>query len=339
MACFDRVSLVWVEGFCFGEGFYEIYCICEAVNQEGMLMGEGSRLPLVIGHDFAGVVSAVGDAVKGFVIGERVFGFTLGAAAAAEFIRLHSGVKYTLAKIPDTMSFVEAASFPTIALTVIESLRHAEAELGGPGSLQGKTVLVPAGLSGVGSLAVQALKTIYSAKKVITTVSPSKLPLIPSLLGSGVVDQVVDYTKGPAHVIEAIGKGTVDLMLDTAFMGMSYLPLLKPGSGMLLTITGKSGKILKEDWPEIGWWLMVAVNVLDGWYKWRAGRWDVKYDNVFVKPNEADLETLVGWVVEGKVRPVIGKVVGWEDLEGVRALCQLIYDRKGGVGKYVIDLK
>jgi hypothetical protein len=51
------------------------------------------------------------------------------------------------------------------------------------------------------------------------------------------------------------------------------------------------------------------------------------------------LETLVGWLVEGKVRPVIGRVVGWEDLEGVRTLCQFIYDRKGGVGKYVIDLE
>jgi NADPH:quinone reductase-like Zn-dependent oxidoreductase len=300
---------------------------------------EGSRLPLIIGHDFAGVVSATGSGVRDFKTGDRVFGFTLGAATAAEFLRLHSGVKYTLAKIPDAMSFVEAASFPTVALTVIESLRRAEAELGGPGSLKDKTILVPAGLCGVGSLAVQALKGIYSAKKVITTVSRSKIPLIPELLGTGVVDQVVDYTLGPAHVIEAIGKGTVDMVLDTAFMAMSYLPLLKPGTGMLLTITGKSGKILKGDWPEIGWWLVVAVDMLDWWYRWRAGRWNVKYDNVFVKANGADLETLVGWLVEGKVKPVIGKVVGWEDLEGVRALCQLIYDRKGGVGKYVMDLE
>jgi NADPH:quinone reductase-like Zn-dependent oxidoreductase len=268
-----------------------------------------------------------------------VFGFTIGAGCAAGFVRLTPGVKHSIAKIPDSMPFAEAASFPTVAITVVESLRRAETELGGPGSLKGKTVLVPAGLSGVGSLAVQALKSIYDAGKVITTVSTAKIGMVPELLGEEVVDQVVDYTKGVKHVIEAIGRETVDLMLDTAFMGMSYLPVLKPRTGVLLTITEKSGKILKEDWPEIGWWLVLAVDVLDGWYRWMAGRWGVGYDNVFVKPNDADLEILARWAVERKVKPVIGRVVGWEDMEGVKALCQFIYDRKGGVGKYVIELE
>lgn len=253
-------------------------------------------------------------------------------------MRLTPSIKHAITRIPDSIPFAEAASLPSVAMTVVESLRHAEAELGGPGSLKGKTVLVPAGLSGVGSLACQVLKNIYGVGKVVTTVSPAKIPLVPDKLGPGVVDQVVDYTRGVAHVIREVGKGTVDLMLDT-FMGMAYLAVLKPGSGMLLSITGKSGKILKEVWPEIGWWLVLAVDCLDGWYRWRAGRWGIRYDNVFVKPNGADLDTLVGWLVERKVKPVIGRVVGWEDLEGVRALCQFIYDRKGGVGKYVIDLE
>jgi len=225
-------------------------------------------------------------------------------------------------------------------MTVVESVRRAEVELGGPGSLKGKTVLVPAGLSGVGSLALQVLKRIYGAGKVITTVSPAKLPLITDFLGQGVVDQVVDYTRGPAHVIREIGKGTVDVMLDTAFMAMPYLPVLKGGmKGFLLTITGKEGRTLREDWPEIGGWLVCAVDLLDRWYRWRAGRWGVRYKNVFVKADGVDLDVLAGWVIEGKVRPVIGRVVKWEDLEGVKALCQFMYDRKGGVGKYVIDLE
>jgi NADPH:quinone reductase-like Zn-dependent oxidoreductase len=211
-------------------------------------------------------------------------------------------------------------------------------ELGGLGSLKGKTVLVPGGLSGVGSLAVQVLKQVYGAGKVITTVSPGKMALVEDFLGPGVADQIVNYTLGPAHVMQEIGKGTVDLMLDTAFMAMGYLPVLKKG-GLLLTITGKEGWMLKDDWPEIGTWLVWVADVLDWWYKWRAGRWGVRYENVFVRPNGADLDVLAGWLVEGKAKPVIGRVVEWEDLEGVKALCQLIHDRKGGVGKYVIDLR
>jgi NADPH:quinone reductase-like Zn-dependent oxidoreductase len=200
-------------------------------------------------------------------------------------------------------------------MTVVESVRRAEMELGGPGSLKGKTVLVPAGLSGVGSLALQVLKRIYGAGKVITTVSPAKLPLITDFLGQGVVDQVVDYTRGPAHVIQEIGRGTVDVMLDTAFMEMPYLPVLKGEmKGFLLTITGKEGRTLREDWPEIGGRLVCAVDLLDGWYRWRAGRWGVRYENVFVKADGVDLDVLAGWVIEGKVRPVTGRVVKWEDL-------------------------
>ncbi len=64
-----------------------------------------------------------------------------------------------------------------------------------PGGLSGKTIFIPAGLSGIGSIALQFGKHVYRAAKVITTVSTSKLPKIRQLLGEDTVDQIVYYTK------------------------------------------------------------------------------------------------------------------------------------------------
>lgn len=44
-------------------------------------------------------------------------------------------------------------------------------------------------VSGVGSVAAQMAKNVYGAKKVITTVSTSKVPMVAKYLGEGVVDE------------------------------------------------------------------------------------------------------------------------------------------------------
>lgn len=44
-------------------------------------------------------------------------------------------------------------------------------------------------VSGTGSFACQLAKNVFGAGKVITTVSTSKVPKVPALLGEGVVDQ------------------------------------------------------------------------------------------------------------------------------------------------------
>jgi NADPH:quinone reductase-like Zn-dependent oxidoreductase len=44
-------------------------------------------------------------------------------------------------------------------------------------------------VSGTGAFACQLAKKVFHAGKVITTVSTSKIPLVPELLGEGVVDE------------------------------------------------------------------------------------------------------------------------------------------------------
>lgn len=48
-------------------------------------------------------------------------------------------------------------------------------------------------MSGVGSFGVQLAKHAFGAKKVITSVSTSKVPLVDEKLGQGTVDQSKFY--------------------------------------------------------------------------------------------------------------------------------------------------
>lgn len=49
-------------------------------------------------------------------------------------------------------------------------------------------------VSGTGAYACQLAKNVFGAGKVITTVSTSKVPKVPELLGEGVVDESTSIT-------------------------------------------------------------------------------------------------------------------------------------------------
>lgn len=93
------------------------------------------------------------------------------------------------AKKPKSLSFSEAASIPLAAQTALQGLDKGEKELAG--GLRGKTVFIPAGLSGTGSFAVQLAKNCFGAGKVITTLSTGKISKVKELLGGGTPDQIV----------------------------------------------------------------------------------------------------------------------------------------------------
>jgi NADPH:quinone reductase-like Zn-dependent oxidoreductase len=289
---------------------------------------------VILGWDFAGIVSEVGSSVTKVKPGDRVYGMTSMQSCAAEYVLLSSKYKHIVSKIPEDFSFEEAASLPSVAHTVICTLLRAENEV--PGGLKGKTVLVPAGLGGCGSMALMLLKSVYGAGKVITTVSTKKVGLVKEMLGEGVVDQVIDYTK--QDVVKEIGVGTVDFMFDTAMMVFTYIAVLKPKTGLVLSITGKSGETIKKDLPDVPWLLVKLMDAHDSIQKWRAWRYDVRYDHVWVNLQEGNAEQITKWAGEGKLKTVIGKTAKLSDLETVRAMYEIVAQRKGSVGKYVITI-
>jgi len=295
----------------------------------------GSKFPYTFGYDLSGVVAAVGKSVTAFKVGDEVYSrisdeYRGSIAEYALTLSQHTALK------PKTLGFSEAAAIPLTALTALQALYRADQGL--EGGLKGKTVYVPAGLSGTGSFAVQLAKNVFGAGKVITTVSTAKVPKIKELLGAGTPDQIIDYKK--EKVAREISKGTVDFVFDTMGETLSVLPLVKK-TGMIVSVsTLPSGTEMKKSFPGASAWVVAILNLVNFFFvRWASLKGPgVRYSYIFMHPSGEDLERVAEWVDEGKVKPVVGRKAKLEDVDAVRAGCQEVLDAKGGVGKFVIDI-
>lgn len=160
----------------------------------------------IMGLEIAGEVIAVGDAVEGYTIGDRVMGI-VGGGAYAEQAR----IDYRMAMpIPDGMDYHHAAAIPEVFVTAHEAMIHL-------GRLQpGESVLIHAAAGGVGSAAVQLAGALGA--RVFATAEASKLGRVHAL-GA---DVGIDYqTQDFADVVreQTEGKG-VDVIVD--FIGAPY---------------------------------------------------------------------------------------------------------------------
>jgi NADPH:quinone reductase-like Zn-dependent oxidoreductase len=232
------------------------------------------------------------------------------------------------------LTFTEAASIPLVGLTALQALQLADQTL--QGGVKGKTVLVPGGLSGTGSLAIQLAKNVFGAEKVITTLSTGKIEKAKELLGAETFT-AVDYTK--ENVVASVGSDTVDYLFDTMGTTVSYLATVKKGGLIISISTIPSGSLIKKSMSaDIPYYIECIMNFVDWGLRWWTGRKGVNYSYIFMTPSAKDLDSLSTWIEEGKITPIVGRTAKFDDLEGVRTGCQQIFDGKGGIGKFVIEM-
>ena len=151
-----------------------------------------TKLPLVLGHEVAGTVAKVGPDVEGFALGDRVgvpwLHWTCGECeycrdgrevlcgkqvitgvmvdgGYAEFVRAKAS---HVARIPDSVSFEEAAPLFCAGLTVYRALKSAGLEAG-----QRVAVI---GVGGLGHLAIQIVKA-KGATPIAVDIAEDKLAL------------------------------------------------------------------------------------------------------------------------------------------------------------------
>jgi NADPH:quinone reductase len=127
-----------------------------AVNRADLLQRMG-RYPApldspadVPGLEFAGEIDAIGEGVLEWKTGDRVFGLA-GGGAYAELLVVHARA---LARLPDRLTFEQAAAVPEAFITAYDAL-VSQARLG-----CGERVLIHAVGSGVGTAAVQIARAI-----------------------------------------------------------------------------------------------------------------------------------------------------------------------------------
>ncbi|MDN7228049.1 NADP-dependent oxidoreductase [Planococcus sp. N064] len=250
----------------------EIYAT--SINQIDWKLREGylkERLPfefpIILGWDAAGVIAEVGEAVHDFKVGDRVFArpATTRQGTYAEFVPVEENL---LARMPENMTFEEAAAIPLAGLTAWQTLVDV-AKI-----KEGDKVLVHAGAGGVGNFAIQIAKSFGAY--VATTASKENEDFVKSLGADLVIDykteQFEDVLSDYDIVLDALG-GDV---LDKSFQ------VLKEG-GHLVSIAGMPSE---QD----------------------AAKYGVHASSYWLEPKGDQLQELAGLYEKGQLKPVIGEV-------------------------------
>ena len=99
-----------------------------------------------------------------------------------------------------------------------------------------------------------------------------------------------------------------------------------------------SGVNLKNISTEIPFLVEKILDIVAAIVRWYFGMYHVKFDSVLMKANGDKLERIRGWVEEGRIQPVVGKVLKFANLEGIKHECMRISKGNGGVGKVVIEI-
>ena len=160
----------------------------------------GPDLPSSMGLEAAGTVAEVGSDVTGLSVGQRVM--AMGPGGQAEYVAVNANFVFPY---PETVDPVQAGGMPIVFLTSYHLLKTR-------GHLEpGHTVLVQAGASGVGTVAIQLAKA-WGARVIATASTQEKLDLCRSL-GA---DVTINYTEQDFEEVvnqESGGQG-VELILE-----------------------------------------------------------------------------------------------------------------------------
>ena len=286
------------------------------------------ELPRTPGCEAAGVISALGEDVDQWQVGERVAiqsnifcgtceyclrgeesicmnAALLGVQRDGGFAEKVVVPSRALARLPEAVSFRTSAALTLAGSTAMHMLVD-RAEL-----REGQWVLVMGAASGVGSAAIQIARRLGG--RVIASASGEKKRLLAAKLGA---EQVIDLEQKdwPAEVRRITGKRGVDVVIEHIggeVLGKAFQCLAR--GGVVVTCGATAGREVRFDlWP-----MFVKQQRLIGSY----GR------------NRSDFGATLDWAARGKLKPVIDKV--YPLAEASEAFAQL--RAREVLGKVVIE--
>jgi len=195
----------------------------EAGRSERSAKFFGITLPFIPGYDIAGIVEKTGGKITKFKTADSVYAY-LSLTKGGGYAEYAAASEAEAAAKPKSISFVEAAGVPVVALTAWQALIDT-AKLSA-----GQTVLIHGGSGGVGTFAIQIAKA--RGAKVIATASTANQDFLKQL-GA---DLAIDYTKTK---FEDVAKN-VDVVLDSVgkdTLARSY-GVVKKG-GFIVTLVAR----------------------------------------------------------------------------------------------------
>lgn len=274
------------------------------------------KYPLVMGNEFSGVVEKVGSNVSGFSEGDRVY-------ARMPLDKIGTFSEYTainmdaISKIPDYLSFEEAACVPLTALTAVQSFELMNVK-------SGDKIFISGGTGSLGAMAIPIAKSM--GLYIITSGSERNRERVMDLG----VSEFIDYkTQEYSEILS-----DVDYVLDT--LGESELEkefkILKPG-GALVSLRGLPNQ---EFAKRMG--LSAVKKLLFKFaglkFDKMAGKKNQKYYFLFVESNGKQLDEVSRIFEEKNIKPSVDTVFELSDVN--KALEKV--DKGGSKGKTLIKI-
>lgn len=182
-------------------------------------------LPITVGGDFAGIVTAVGENVTDIKVGDEVYGSAMVlSGGSGSFAEMAITKPQSIAMKPKNIDFRQAAAVVLVGSSAVQAIEeHINLQ-------PGQKILIHGGAGGIGSIAIQLAKS--KGAYVATTVSQQDMDFVKGL-GA---DEVIDYKnerfderlKGFDAVYDTVGGETMERSLS----------VLKP-DGILVSMLGK----------------------------------------------------------------------------------------------------
>ena len=276
------------------------------------------RMPLVLGHDVAGVVVKVGPRVRQFKAGDQVYSrpddFRIGTFA--EFVPVKEA---SVALKPKGLTMEEAASIPLVGLTAWQAL-VVKAKL-----KSGQKVFIQAGSGGVGTFAIQLAKQLGAT--VATTTSTANVALVKGLGADVVIDYKTQDFEDVLRDYDVVLNSQDGKTLERS------LRVLKSG-GTLISISGPPDPDFGKEIAAPGF-VRLVMRLLSSRVRRKAQGRGIGYSFLFMKASGSQLKEITRLIEAGAIRPVIDKVFPFESTNEA-----LAYVEAGRAkGKVVIKVK
>ncbi|MFB3388213.1 NADP-dependent oxidoreductase [Flavobacterium sp. LAR06] len=276
------------------------------------------KLPLILGHDVAGIVVKVGKNVKNFKVGDEVYARPADhrIGTFAEFIAID---ERDVALKPKNISMEEAASIPLVALTAWQVLvERAQIK-------KGEKVFIQAGSGGVGTIAIQLAK--YFGATVATTASAKSFDLLREL-GA---DLIIDYKNSDFE--NRLSNYDVVLNSQDQKTLEKSLKILKSG-GKLISISGPPTPDFAKE-IKAPRFVKIILSLLSSGIRKRSKNKNVDYSFLFMKSSGQQLSEITSLIETKIIKPTVDKVFSFQETNEA-----LSYVESGRAkGKVVIKIK
>ncbi|WP_333906995.1 NADP-dependent oxidoreductase [Delftia acidovorans] len=276
------------------------------------------RLPLILGHDVAGVVVKAGPRVRQFKPGDEVYARTddFRIGTFAEFVPVKES---SLAPKPKGLTMEEAASIPLVGLTAWQALVET-AKL-----TKGQRVFIQAGSGGVGTFAIQLARHLGAT--VATTTSAANFELVKSLGADVAIDYRTQDFEDVLHDYDVVLNSQ-----DGKTLGKS-LRVLK-GGAKLISISGPPDPAFGRNIAAPAF-VRLVMRLLSSGIRRRARGRGIDYSFLFMRANGGQLREITRLIEAGAIRPVVDKVFAFESTNEALAYAEAGHAK----GKVVIKIR